>query len=164
LGLVAERWYKLVERGNVHLLGPARELRKHATKQENHLWYDFLKKRPEQWYRQRVIGNFIVDFYCPSAKFVVELDGMHHSLPQQQSYDEERDAYLSALGLQILRYQNHEIDHDFFRVCEQIASISISRQQSPRLLPREGAPARGPRKCLHLWGGYAAGEEGSRSD
>ena len=54
----------------------ARELRNNATKQENHLWYGFLRRRPEQWHRQKVIGEFIVDFYCPKAKLVIELDGM----------------------------------------------------------------------------------------
>jgi len=133
----------MIERGNMHLLEPARELRKHATKQENHLWYDFLKKRTEQWHRQRVIGNFIVDFYCPKAKLVIELDGMHHEQHPQKSYDEERDIYLTGLGLLVLRFQNHEIDNDFLRVREQITSISTLRLQAPWLLPREGAVASG---------------------
>ena len=84
---------------NSNLRDRARELRNNATKQEDHLWYKFLKLRPEQWYRQKIIGEFIVDFYCPKAKLVVELDGKWHLTPQQQAYDEERSTYLTALGL-----------------------------------------------------------------
>jgi len=68
----------------------ARELRNNATKQETDLWFGFLRRRPEQWYRQKVIGEFIVDFYCPKTKLVIELDGMQHYTPQGLAYDEER--------------------------------------------------------------------------
>jgi len=77
----------------------ARELRNSATKQENHLWFCFLRQRPEQWHRQKIIGEFIVDFYCPRAKLVIELDGMQHYTPEGLAYDEERSAYLEGLGL-----------------------------------------------------------------
>jgi len=106
---------------NRALCDRARELRNNATKQENHLWYDFLKYRPEQWYRQKIIGNFIVDFYCPKAKLVVELDGKWHLSEQQQAYDEERSAYLSALGLTIMRFQNWQVDEEFYKIRDQIA-------------------------------------------
>jgi len=74
----------------------ARELRKNATKQETDLWYGLLRRRPEQWHRQKIIGEFIVDFYCPKAKLVIELDGMQHYTPQGLVYDEERSAYLEG--------------------------------------------------------------------
>ena len=128
---------KRLLKGNVNLLEQARELRKNATKQENHLWYDFLKNRPEQWYRQRIIGSFIVDFYCPRSMLVVELDGMHHIAPQQKAYDEERSAYLTSLGLFVLRFQNREVDNHFNMVCDHIAAVSTLRLQTPRLLPVE---------------------------
>jgi len=133
----------MVLRGSGALFERARELRQNATKQENHLWYDFLKHRPEQWYRQRVIVAYIVDFGCPKAMLVVELDGMHHAAPQQAAYDAERSAYLMSLGLVVLRFQNNEIDEMFFCVCEKIATISDVRQQAPRLLQIEGAVASG---------------------
>jgi len=63
---------------NKSLKNLARKLRNNATKQENHLWYDFLRKHPQQFYRQRIIGNYIVDFYCPTAKLVIELDWSQH--------------------------------------------------------------------------------------
>ena len=56
----------------------AKELRRKETKQEKWLWYDFLRQRKERWYRQRVINNYIADFYCPRAKIVIELDGKQH--------------------------------------------------------------------------------------
>ena len=105
----------------------ARELRNNATKQENHLWYDFLKQRTEQWGRQRVIGEFIVDFYCPKAKLVVELDGMQHYTPEGLAYDEERSAYLEGLGLKVVRFQNQEVDESFYLVCNKISEIAEAR-------------------------------------
>ena len=126
----------------------ARELRNNSTKQENRLWYDFLKQQPVQWYRQKVIGEFIVDFYCPKAKLVVELDGMQHSLPDHQAYDAERSAYLEALGFKVLRFQNREVDNMFNSVCKRILEITALRLQAPRLPPVEGAVATGDRGRL----------------
>ena len=105
----------------------ARELRNNATKQENSLWYRFLKYQPVQWYRQKVIGEFIVDFYCPKAKLVIELDGMQHSLPDHQIYDAERSAYLEGLGFMVMRFQNREVDDLFCIVCKRIAEAMESR-------------------------------------
>jgi len=106
---------------------PARELRNNATKQENHLWYDFLKKQPVQWYRQKIIGEFIVDFYCPKAKLVIELDGSQHYTPQGLAHDEERSAYLEGLGLKVLRYKNKEVDDTFYLVCRKITETAEAR-------------------------------------
>jgi len=105
----------------------ARELRNNATKQENHLWYDFLRERPEHWYRQKVIGEFIVDFYCPKAKLVIELDGMQHYTPEGLAYDEERSAYLEGIGLKVIRLQNKEVDDAFYLVCGKITEIVDTR-------------------------------------
>jgi len=99
----------------------ARELRNSATRQETDLWYEFLRRRPEQWNRQRVIGEFIVDFYCAKAKLVVELDGTQHDTPEGLAYDEERSAYLEGLGLKVIRFKNREVDDAFALVCGRIA-------------------------------------------
>ena len=90
------------------------------TKEERHLWYDFLKGLSVQFYRQRTFGNYIVDFYCPSAKLVVELDGSQHYDEKGVFSDNVRDEYLSALGLTILRYSNNEIWTRFESVCQDI--------------------------------------------
>ena len=63
---------------NKKLTGLSRVLRQNMTKEEKHLWYDFLKKLPQIVHRQKVIGNYIVDFYCAEAKLVIELDGTQH--------------------------------------------------------------------------------------
>lgn len=68
----------------------AQRLRCNMTKQERHLWYDFLKLLPQQFKRQKVIGRYIVDFYCAGAKLVVELDGSQHFEPQGLEYDARR--------------------------------------------------------------------------
>ena len=63
---------------NLHLKTNAQKLRKNMTRQERHLWYDFLKKLPITVNCQKVIGKYIVDFYCAGAKTVIELDGSQH--------------------------------------------------------------------------------------
>ena len=98
----------------------ARRLRREMTPHERKLWYLFLRKYPAKIYKQRIIGRFIVDFYCASAKVVIEVDGSQHYDPQGMAYDAERSAFLSALGLEILRLSNRDIDRNFRGVCEQI--------------------------------------------
>ena len=101
------------------------------TPHERKLWYLFLRKYPVKIYKQRIIGRFIVDFYCASAKLVIEVDGSQHYESQSMAYDEERSAFLSALGLQVLRFSNRDIDREFHGVCEQIDITIQSRLQGP---------------------------------
>ena len=84
----------------------ARELRKKATKQENHLWYDYLKDYPIRFKRQKPISSFIADFYCHAARLVVELDGSQHYDEQGLIYDKERAAVLEQYGVKVLRFSN----------------------------------------------------------
>jgi very-short-patch-repair endonuclease len=91
-----------------------------ATKQERHLWYDFLRTMKPQFRRQVVIGQFIVDFYCGKAKLVIELDGSQHFEENAIEYDKQRTEILKALGCYVIRYTNYEIDHNFKQVCEDI--------------------------------------------
>ena len=98
----------------------ARRLRREMTPHERKLWFLFLRKYPVKIYKQRIIGKFIVDFYCAAAKLVIEVDGSQHYEPQGMAYDIERSAFLSALGLEVLRFSNREIDREFRGVCEQI--------------------------------------------
>ena len=108
------------ETNNPHLTAFSKSLRKHMTKEERKLWYEFLKGPPVNVNRQKVLGNYIVDFYCASAKLVIELDGSQHREPSNMEQDEERDQYLSSLGLTVLRYTNLEISQNFRGVCEDI--------------------------------------------
>ena len=109
----------------------ARRLRREMTPHERKPWYLFLRKYPVKIYKQRIIGRFIVDFYCASANLVIEVDGSQHYDPQGMAYDAERSAFLSALGLEVLRFSNRDIDRDFRGVREQIDITIQSRLQDP---------------------------------
>ncbi len=90
------------------------------TPHERQLWYDFLKKLKCTFNRQKVIGKYVVDFYCASAKLVIELDGGQHDSPEAVLKDMERDKYLNDLGITVFRYTNIEIDREFNEVCQGI--------------------------------------------
>ncbi len=98
----------------------AKKLRREMTKEERHLWYDFLKKLPETVYRQKIIDQYIVDFCIPSAKLIIELDGSQHYEEQYQSNDASRDLHLRDLGYTVLRYSNADVNFHFCSVCEDI--------------------------------------------
>lgn len=80
------------------------------TKEEKRLWYDFLKLLPIAVNRQKMLGEFIVDFYCASAKLVIEIDGSQHYDEENTLQDLRRDDYLQSLGLTVLRYTNRDIN------------------------------------------------------
>ena len=109
----------------------ARQLRKEMTPHERKLWYLFLRKYPVKIYKQRIIGRFIVDFYCASAKLVIEVDGTQLYEPQGMAYDADRSMFLSALGLEVLRFSNRDIDRNFRSVCEQIDITIQNRLHNP---------------------------------
>ena len=109
----------------------ARRLRREMTPHERKLWYLFLRKYPVKIYKQRIIGRYIVDFYCAAAKLVIEVDGSQHFEAQGMAYDADRSAFLSDLGLEVLRFSNREIDRYFREVCEQIDIIIQNRLQGP---------------------------------
>ena len=97
------------------------------TKEERHLWYDFLKELPVNFNRQKVINNYIVDFYCASAKIVIELDGSQHYYDEGKEKDSKRDEFLSSLGLTVLRYSNDDVNNSFESVCQDIFNNLVLR-------------------------------------
>ena len=105
---------------NKALVSTAKNLRKNMTKEERHLWYDFLRSYPVKFLRQKILGKYIVDFYCAEAKLIVELDGSQHYEEQAMEYDTERTAYLEQYGLRVLRIPNNEVSCNFNGVCEYI--------------------------------------------
>ena len=115
---------------NPKLTRNAQMLRKNMTKEERHLWYDFLRGLPVMIHRQKVIGQYIVDFYCAEAKLVIELDGSQHYAEQGHTKDQARDEYLSALGITVLRYSNLDVLKNFRGVCEDIL-LHLSIKPSP---------------------------------
>ena len=98
----------------------ARVLRKRMTKEERRLWFEFLRLYEVRFRRQKVIGRYIVDFYCAQAKLVIELDGSQHCEEEGRAKDAERDAYLRGLGLTVCRYSNLDVMRNFEGVCTDI--------------------------------------------
>ncbi len=101
----------------------AKKMRKNMTKEERHLWYDFLKTYPVKFLRQKTIGKYIVVFYCAEAQLVIELDGSQHFLNEYIEKDNERTAYLKEYGLTVIRIPNNEVFAHFSRVCEYVDLI-----------------------------------------
>ena len=112
---------------NPKLTPRAQELRREATPQEKHLWYDFLSTHPMRFLRQRVMGSFIADFYCHEARLVIEIDGSQHFTPEGLRYDAQRTAALETLNLRVIRFTNHEVDHQFDGVCQMIDAVLIEQ-------------------------------------
>ena len=105
---------------NPKLVASAQALRKNMTKEERHLWYDFLKRLPASVKRQKNIGNYIVDFFFEREKIAIELDGRQHGFEEHLEADCARDTELRALGIRVLRYTNAEVNQNFTGVCDDI--------------------------------------------
>ena len=119
---------------NKKIIPFAKELRKNMTPQEKKLWYKFLSKYPIRFQRQKVIDNYIADFYCAKARLVVELDGGGHYTPEQIEKDKVRTKELEGMNLTILRICNLDIDRNFRSVCEYIdLTVKNSLPQSASL-------------------------------
>ena len=82
---------------NKQLVPFAKRLRKEMTKEERHLWYDFLRIYPVRFSRQKVLGKYIADFYSAEAKLVIELDGSQHFEEVNTEKDTERTTFLDVL-------------------------------------------------------------------
>ena len=98
----------------------AKALRRNMTPWERKLWYDFLRNYPIRFQRQKVIGNYIADFYCAKARLVIELDGGGHYTPEQTRKDELRTDDLASMKLTVVRICNLDIDRNFRGVCAYI--------------------------------------------
>ena len=105
---------------NPDLIPFARNLRENMTREERHLWYDFLKLYPIRFNRQKIIGKYIADFYCAKAKIVIELDGSQHFDTKSEIEDAERTAFIESYGLKVIRIPNIDINRNFRAVCDYI--------------------------------------------
>ena len=112
---------------NRQLVPFARQLRKQMTKEERRLWYDYLSSYPVRFSRQKILGKYIVDFYCARAKLVIELDGSQHYEAPGMEQDAERTAFLEQYGLRVLRIPNNEINQNLRGVCEMIDLVVSER-------------------------------------
>lgn len=115
---------------NNGMLETAKKLRKELTPQERKLWYLFLRKYPVKIYKQRIIASYVVDFYCASARLVIEVDGLQHFSQQGIESDKHRTAVLKSFDLEVLRFTNHEVDKEFTAVCETIDFAIKARMKS----------------------------------
>ena len=101
----------------------AKNLRKNATPEENHLWYDFLSKYEIRFQRQKAIDNFIADFYCYRARLIIEIDGSQHYTSEGKNKDEFRTEILKEYGLKVIRFTNRQINDNFIGVCKYIDAV-----------------------------------------
>ncbi len=97
------------------------------TKEECHLWFDFLKGYPIRIMRQKIIAGYIVDFYCAKAFLAIELDGSQHYEPKEQMRDLERSRKIEAYGVKVIRFTNLDVWRDFEAVKESIHDEIQSR-------------------------------------
>ena len=105
---------------NKELVKNAKVLRKNMTREEKHLWYDFLKRLPYNVRRQHNIENYIVDFYIAEKKVVIEIDVIQHMARAHAASDRQRDEVLSLWGIKVLRYTNESIRNSFNAVAADI--------------------------------------------
>ena len=113
------------------LTARARQLRLSMTESEHRLWRHLRRKQilGVRFYRQRPIGNYIVDFYAPAPKLVVEADGSQHFSDSGLKRDADRDAFLQAQGIEVLRFTNLEVLGNIGAVAECIRSVVERRLQ-----------------------------------
>jgi len=101
------------------------------TRAEQRLWFECLQKFPHRVLRQRPILGFVVDFYCPTLKLVIEVDDESHFTPEGQAYDLERTQKLEGLGLKVLRFSNLEATQNLEGVRKQLHAL-LELQNTPR--------------------------------
>ena len=120
----------LARKHNKFLVPFAKELRKNMTKEEKHLWYDFLRTHPVKFIRQKVFGNYIADFYSAEAQLIIELDGSQHHTIESEEYDEKRTLFFNEYGVTVLRINNSDINRNFNEVCKYIDGLIKTRINS----------------------------------
>ena len=137
----------------------ARQLRKNTTDAERQLWAGLRMKQLNgyQFYRQKPIGDYIVDFFCPGAKLVIEIDGSHHLVGETVEYDRIRDDYLSSLGLRVLRFSNSDVMTSMEGVIERIEEEIPLNPPFPKGETAASASAKGGGK-IPLYPPFPKGE------
>ena len=108
---------------NKDIVPLAKNLRKNMTKEERHLWYDFLRSYPIKFMRQKILGKYIADFYCAKANLVIELDGSQHYEAKGMENDLQRTKFLEGYGIKVVRISNLDVDRNFGGVCEYIDGL-----------------------------------------
>ncbi len=127
---------------NPALTGLAKTLRNHMTREERHLWYDFLRGYSPRFLRQKVIDGYIVDFYCHAARLVVELDGSQHYEEKGLLADHIRTDRLEERRLTVLRIPNNAVKQNFPGVCEFIMLAVMEALKRESVSPSHPRSAR----------------------
>ena len=111
------------------LVDRARVMRKEPTEEENKLWHLYLKKIKPRFVRQKIIGSYIVDFYCPKLKLIIEIDGVQHYLEENEEYEKRREEYLQSAGFKLLRFYNSDVNKNLSNTEETIYWNCIERAE-----------------------------------
>jgi very-short-patch-repair endonuclease len=122
-----------MEKYNPRLKPKARILRSNQTEAEQKLWSQVRRKQllNVQFYRQKPLGEYIVDFYAPAAKLVIELDGSQHLEPEHQAYDQKRTEFLQQYGLTVLRFSNLDVLQHIHSIMPVIFEALQTRLKNP---------------------------------
>ena len=112
------------------LVDRARDMRKEPTEEENKLWHLYLNKIKPRFTRQKIIGSYIVDFYCPKLKLVIEIDGVQHYLEENIEYEKRREAFLQKEGYKLLRFYNSDINRNLKNTETTIYYTCIERARA----------------------------------
>lgn len=120
---------------NQNLKKYAVEMRKNQTDEEKKVWYQILKGRVPKFHRQRIIGNYIVDFYCPQLRLAIEIDGYQHFYEENIEYDNKRTEYIESQDIYVLRFENSEVNKDIEYVRYIINNVCDARQKGLFIAP-----------------------------
>lgn len=120
---------------NENLKKYAVEMRKNQTDEEKKVWYQILKGRTPKFHRQRIIGNYIVDFYCPQLRLAIEIDGYQHFYEENIEYDSKRTEYIESQDIYILRFENTEVNKDIEYVRYIINNVCEAREKGLPIAP-----------------------------
>ena len=120
---------------NQNLKKYAVEMRKNQTNEEKKVWYQILKGRVPKFHRQRIIGNYIVDFYCPQLRLAIEIDGYQHFYEENIEYDNKRTEYIESQDIYVLRFENSEVNKDIEYVRYIINNVCDARQKGLSIAP-----------------------------
>jgi very-short-patch-repair endonuclease len=127
---------------NPNLKHLARQLRLSMTDAENRLWQAVRKRQLNgfQFYRQKNIGEYVVDFFCPKADLIIELDCGQHYSEEGRLKDERRDAYLKRFGLRVLRFSDREVFEELEGVLERVLVYLEGLPRQERKVRRKKSP------------------------
>lgn len=124
----------------------AKDLRKNMTPEEKKLWYGFLREYPVRFLHQRVVDDYILDFYCSKARLCIEIDGFQHEAVANREHDGVRSAKLSQFGITTIRFPNEQINLDFGEVCRIIDNKvkELMKKRLHRIVKYESAGSNPP--------------------